>query len=185
MEMAIRCLEVALHPATGDNEAMASVFGFRRKAKGTPLSDICIELYARGEMKNRLKQANDEVLTLRASLSKEQERYEEIRRRAEEAEAQLRLLMNSPIELMNSPIESTPANQKVKWSKDEYEFLARLYETNPSAQNKMLAARCSDHFGREITSYAIGGSIDRLRKQGRLPRYRPGREREPGLADGC
>jgi hypothetical protein len=45
-ETAIRCLEVALHPATGDDEVIAGVNGFRRTAAGTPLSEICAELAA-------------------------------------------------------------------------------------------------------------------------------------------
>jgi BMFP domain-containing protein YqiC len=41
-ETAIRCLEVALHPHTTDEELIAGVNGFRRTADGTPLRDICI-----------------------------------------------------------------------------------------------------------------------------------------------
>ena len=40
-ETAIRCLEVALHPNTGDDEVIAGVNGFRRTAGGTPLSEVC------------------------------------------------------------------------------------------------------------------------------------------------
>ena len=43
-ETAIRCLEVALHPNTSDDEIIAGVNGFRRTAEGTPLSEICAEL---------------------------------------------------------------------------------------------------------------------------------------------
>ena len=43
-EKAIRCLEVALHPNTGDDEVIAGVNGFRRTADGTRLRDICAEL---------------------------------------------------------------------------------------------------------------------------------------------
>jgi chromosome segregation ATPase len=42
-ETAIRCLEVALHPHTNDEEVIAGVNGFRRTADGTPLSEVCIE----------------------------------------------------------------------------------------------------------------------------------------------
>jgi hypothetical protein len=38
---AIRCLEIALHPNTSDDEVLAAVNGFRRTAGNTPLSDIC------------------------------------------------------------------------------------------------------------------------------------------------
>jgi hypothetical protein len=40
-ETAIRCLEVALHPNTSDDEVVAAVNGFRRIANGTPLSEVC------------------------------------------------------------------------------------------------------------------------------------------------
>jgi hypothetical protein len=43
-ETAIRCLEVALHPNTADDEVIAGVNGFRRTADGTRLRDICAEL---------------------------------------------------------------------------------------------------------------------------------------------
>jgi hypothetical protein len=43
-EIAIRCLEVALHLNTGDDETIAAVNGFRRVAGGTPLTAICAAL---------------------------------------------------------------------------------------------------------------------------------------------
>jgi hypothetical protein len=43
-ETAIRCLEVALHPNTNDDEVIAAVNAFRRTANGTPLSDVCAEI---------------------------------------------------------------------------------------------------------------------------------------------
>jgi len=42
-ETAIRCLEIALHPNTKDDEIIAGVNGFRRTADGTPLSKVCAE----------------------------------------------------------------------------------------------------------------------------------------------
>jgi hypothetical protein len=42
-DRAIRCLEIALHPNTEDDEIIAGVNGFRRTADGTPLSEICHE----------------------------------------------------------------------------------------------------------------------------------------------
>jgi hypothetical protein len=156
---------------------MASIHAFRRKAKGTPLTDICIDLYARGEMKNRLKDANNENLSLRASLCEERDRYDAIVQRAEEAEAQLRILTNSPI-------QPSPAG-RVRWTSAEYEFLAGLYDANPKAPNTMLAPRCSDQFGRLITTASITSALDRLRKKGRLPKYKNSSlamRREPNLA---
>jgi hypothetical protein len=38
---ALRCLEVAVHPNTSDDEVLAAVNGFRRTAGTTPLTEIC------------------------------------------------------------------------------------------------------------------------------------------------
>jgi hypothetical protein len=43
---AIRCLEIALHPNTSDDEVLAAVNGFRRTAGSTPLSEVCAEFAA-------------------------------------------------------------------------------------------------------------------------------------------
>jgi predicted RNase H-like nuclease (RuvC/YqgF family) len=43
-ETAIRCLEVALHPHTADDEVVAAVRAFRRVVSGRPLRDICAAL---------------------------------------------------------------------------------------------------------------------------------------------
>lgn len=47
-ETAIRCLEVALHPNTGDEEVLAAVNGYRRTAGGTPLAELCGEFARKG-----------------------------------------------------------------------------------------------------------------------------------------
>lgn len=39
---AIRCLEIALHPNTSDDEVLAAVNGYRRTAANTPLSEVCV-----------------------------------------------------------------------------------------------------------------------------------------------
>jgi septal ring factor EnvC (AmiA/AmiB activator) len=43
-ETAIRCLEVALHPNTGDDEVVAAVHGFRRIVAGWTLREVCADL---------------------------------------------------------------------------------------------------------------------------------------------
>src|SRR5580704_8040259 len=48
-ETAIRCLEIALHPNTGDDEVIAAVNGFRRVARGKPLSQIRSEFAGKGD----------------------------------------------------------------------------------------------------------------------------------------
>lgn len=42
-ETAIRCLEVAVHPNTGDEEIIAAINGFRRTAGNAPLRQLCAE----------------------------------------------------------------------------------------------------------------------------------------------
>jgi hypothetical protein len=72
-ETAIRCLEVALHPNTSDNEVIAAVNGFRRTADRSPLREICVEFvgaatrdpafYAieRSKAIDRLRQENRDI----------------------------------------------------------------------------------------------------------------------------
>src|SRR5271170_1012670 len=48
-ETAIRCLEIALHPNTSDDEVVAAVNGFRRMAGGKPLSQICSEFAGKSD----------------------------------------------------------------------------------------------------------------------------------------
>ena len=42
-ETAIRCLEIAVHPNTTDEEIVAAVNGFRRTVESTPLRQLCRE----------------------------------------------------------------------------------------------------------------------------------------------
>ena len=78
-ETAIRCLEIALHPNTGDDEIIAAVNGFRRTAEGTPLSQVCVEFSCGGvpladlaQLKDMLDRLNRENLELRRKLSVEE-----------------------------------------------------------------------------------------------------------------
>ncbi|HTV88447.1 MAG TPA: hypothetical protein VME41_05470 [Stellaceae bacterium] len=72
-ETAIRCLEVALHPNTGNDEVIAAVNGFRRTAAGTPLREVCaafgagvahepaFDAAARRRTLDRLRQENRDI----------------------------------------------------------------------------------------------------------------------------
>jgi hypothetical protein len=62
-ETAIRCLEVALHPNTGDDEVIAAVNGFRRTADGRRLRDVCSAL-AGGHPADTAAPRGDELLRL-------------------------------------------------------------------------------------------------------------------------
>src|SRR5215469_13834622 len=74
-ETAIRCLEVAVHPNTRDDEVVAAVNGFRRTAEGVPLGQVCIEFACGGvplaelaAMKENLDRLRRENLELRRKL---------------------------------------------------------------------------------------------------------------------
>jgi hypothetical protein len=74
-ETAIRCLEVAVHPNTRDDEIVAAVNGFRRTAEGVPLGQVCIEFACGGvplaelaAMTENLDRLRRENLELRRKL---------------------------------------------------------------------------------------------------------------------
>jgi len=78
-ETAIRCLEVAVHPATSDDEVIAAVNGFRRTADGIALSQVCVEFSCGGipladlaQLKETLDRLNRENLELRRKLAVEE-----------------------------------------------------------------------------------------------------------------
>jgi hypothetical protein len=100
-ETAIRCLEVALHPKTSDDEVIAGVNGFRRTADGTPLSQVCRELAgqegrdpaaALAEPVASAARLSRENLDLRRKLELEQAEQAETLRRLHEAEQHVREL---------------------------------------------------------------------------------------------
>jgi hypothetical protein len=78
-ETAIRCLEVAVHPNTSDDELIAAVNGFRRTVEGVPLSQVCVEFACAvgtlgdpAQMKDTLQHLNRENLELRRKLAVEE-----------------------------------------------------------------------------------------------------------------
>jgi len=91
-ETAIRCLEVAVHPNTSDDEVIAAINGFRRTADGIPLSQICVEFSCGGvpladlaQMKQTLERLNRENLELRRKLAVEEAAQAGTARRLDEA----------------------------------------------------------------------------------------------------
>ena len=79
-ETAIRCLEVAVHPNTSDDEVVAAVNGFRRTADGKSLSEVCVEfagarddggapLAELAELQEKLERLNRENRELRRKLA--------------------------------------------------------------------------------------------------------------------
>jgi hypothetical protein len=74
-ETAIRCLEIAVHPNTSNDEVVAAINGFRRTASGAPLSQMCIEFACGGlaladlaQIKEMLERLQRENLELRRKL---------------------------------------------------------------------------------------------------------------------
>jgi hypothetical protein len=91
-ETAIRCLEVAVHPNTRDDEVVAAVNGFRRTAEGVPVSQICIEFACGGvplaelaAMKENLDRLRRENRELRRKLTVDEAVQEEAARRLDAA----------------------------------------------------------------------------------------------------
>src|SRR5580704_6075898 len=87
-ETAIRCLEIALHPNTSDDEVIAGVNGFRRTADGTPLSAVCREFARKGADESPVR----ENLELRRRLEREHEGQLDALRRLREAERVIRAM---------------------------------------------------------------------------------------------
>lgn len=68
-ETALRCLEIAVHPNTSDEEVVAAVRGFRRTAGKTPLIELCREFAsAPDHLLSRLEQLNRTNLVLRHKM---------------------------------------------------------------------------------------------------------------------
>jgi hypothetical protein len=98
-ETAIRCLEVALHANTRDDEIIAAVNGFRRTADGTPLGDVCRALAtseppdaAVARWQEKAAALAKENRELRRRLEREESRCAAAGRRVAEAERRLREL---------------------------------------------------------------------------------------------
>ncbi|HTT79243.1 MAG TPA: hypothetical protein VMF86_06150 [Stellaceae bacterium] len=62
-ETAIRCLEVALHPNTGDDEVIAAVHGFRRIVAGWTLREVGTDLTGALRTANTAAAADDTRLS--------------------------------------------------------------------------------------------------------------------------
>jgi hypothetical protein len=78
-ETAIRCLEVAVHPNTREDQVVAAIDGFRRTVEGTPVSRVCIEFACGGvplselaEMKATIERLDRENRALRRGLAVEE-----------------------------------------------------------------------------------------------------------------
>ena len=91
-ETAIRCLEVAVHPNTREDEIVAAVNGFRRTVEGLPLSQVCIEFACGGlplaelaDIKDTLQRLSRENRELRRKLAVEEATQGDAAQRLDEA----------------------------------------------------------------------------------------------------
>jgi chromosome segregation ATPase len=90
-ETAIRCLEIAVHPATDDREVLAAINGFRRTAHNAPLQQLCRELAGApsngaSAVADELQRLARENLALRHKLEEADARRNSILRRLQDAE---------------------------------------------------------------------------------------------------
>jgi ABC-type transporter Mla subunit MlaD len=81
-ETAIRCLEVALHPNTSDDEVIAGVNGYRRTAGGAPLAEVVDALAGR----EHAATLGREIHSLRSQVASHEAVEAETLRRLREAE---------------------------------------------------------------------------------------------------
>jgi hypothetical protein len=68
-ETALRCLEIAVHPNTSNEEIVAAINGFRRTAGKVPLAQLCRDFAgAPGHLLSRLDQLNRANLALKRKM---------------------------------------------------------------------------------------------------------------------
>ena len=87
-ETAIRCLEIAVHPNTSAEEAIAALNGFRRTANNAPLDRVCREWAgaAPAHLLDRLDQLNHENRDLRRKVSEAETQQASILKRMDAVE---------------------------------------------------------------------------------------------------
>ncbi|HWB50239.1 MAG TPA: hypothetical protein VG651_14100 [Stellaceae bacterium] len=91
-ETAIRCLEIAVHPNTSDEEALAAIRGFRRTARNAAVSQFG-QTFAGGvpaHLLDRLDQLNQENRELRRRIAETEADRTDMRSRLQQAEHQTR-----------------------------------------------------------------------------------------------
>jgi hypothetical protein len=123
-ETAIRCLEVAVHPNTRDDEVVAAVNGFRRTVEGLPLSQVCVEFAGGGAPLAGLVNTRD-------TLERLQRENRELRRKlaveeAAQAEAEQRL-DTAYRRIYELTEEAASAQRQVEAAEREFEDFRAAY----------------------------------------------------------
>lgn len=121
---AVRCLEIALHPNTSDDEVLAAVNGYRRTAGNTPLSDICAGFVADSaqvtdlaEWTERFARLSRENLELRRRLDLAKTQRIDTVREADESQRRLHELSE---ELLAVERRAALAEQRLDDARDAY-----------------------------------------------------------------
>jgi hypothetical protein len=155
-EKAIRCLEIALHPNTGDDEVVAAVNGFRRIAAGTPLSDLYMEFAAQdsGRVPNldaarwraKFDQLNKENFDLRLKLAFDESSRAIADRRLWQAERQIDELSD----------ELLTAQHRADEAERQFADLRATYRAMPNGSNQYqteLATRAAPPPRRPVSPF--------------------------------
>jgi hypothetical protein len=129
-ETAIRCLEVAVHPNTRDDEVVAAVNGFRRTVDGLPLSQVCFEFACGGVLPA-------DLVKMQTTLERLQSENRELRRK-----------------LAIGAVAQAEAAQRLDAA---YQRIYELTEEAASAQRKIEAAEREFEDFRAAYAEVLGG----------------------------
>jgi septal ring factor EnvC (AmiA/AmiB activator) len=149
-ETAIRCLEIAVHPNTSDEELIAAVNGFRRTAGGTSLSRIFREFASQpsdgvraaanaGHLHARLDQLNQENRELRRKIAEIEDSCAAAQRHLHEAEQRAQGLRE---ELIEAEHNAATAEQRLAEFQGAYGRISDgLHGENIDLRRALEAAR--------------------------------------------
>jgi hypothetical protein len=172
---AIRCLEIALHPNTSDDEVLAAVNGFRRTAGDAPLGEVCIgfahdntHVADLAEWTARFARLSRENLELRRRLDKTQRI--DIVRPTDDTEQRLHDLNE---QLLAAERRAALAEQRVVDARDAYAQvtdglkheiagLRGALERTRNAGVTRGAAEPAPHFSDFLTAAQQGGDRPRF-----------------------
>jgi hypothetical protein len=191
---AIRCLEIALHPNTSDDEVLAAVNGFRRTAGTTPLSEVCAEFAPENthvanthvtdlaEWTERFARLSRENLELRRRLDLAKTQRLDGVREADETEGRLHQMTE---ELHAAQRRAALAEQRLDDARDAYaqvtdglkHEIAGLRGALEQARNAGIghrsAAEPAPHFSDFLTAAQEGAERPRFIQPTAIPDPRP------------